>query len=68
MNARNFKRIGIDSNRVPLWFGKLENNRYYSYRGAEVKQGQKIGVKEGGGTDARGGDRQPESHHKQNQA
>lgn len=39
--ARNFKRPGIQDNRDLLWFGKLENHRYYSYRDVEVKQGLK---------------------------
>ncbi len=37
--ARNFKRVGIESNQDLLWFGKLENHRYYSYKDPEVKQG-----------------------------
>ncbi|WP_316839272.1 DUF5712 family protein [Pedobacter gandavensis] len=28
--ARNFKRAGIDSHKDLLWFGKLENYRYYA--------------------------------------
>jgi hypothetical protein len=39
--ARNFKRPGIDSHRDLLWFGKLENYRYYSHNDREVKSGQK---------------------------
>jgi hypothetical protein len=37
--ARNFKRPGIESNKDLLWFGKLENYRYYSHKDKEVKQG-----------------------------
>ncbi len=39
--ARNFKRPGIASSMDLLWFGKLENYRYYSHRDPEVKQGMK---------------------------
>src|SRR5690606_2345739 len=39
--ARNFKRSGIESHRDLLWFGKLENHRYYSHNDKEVKSGQK---------------------------
>lgn len=39
--ARNFKRPGIESGKDLLWFGKLENYRYYSYKDPEVKQGLK---------------------------
>src|SRR5476651_723939 len=39
--ALNFKRPGIDSNKDLLWFGKLENHRYYSHKDPEVKQGIK---------------------------
>ncbi|MES2275905.1 MAG: DUF5712 family protein [Bacteroidota bacterium] len=47
--ARNFKRPGIDSSRDLVWFGKLEQHRYYSYRDNEVRQGlkQKGQCKEG---------------------
>jgi len=37
--ALNFKRTGVDSNKDLLWFGKLENHRYYSHKDKEVKQG-----------------------------
>jgi len=37
--ARNFKRKGINDNLDLLWFGKLENHRYYSYKDKEVKNG-----------------------------
>lgn len=39
--ARNFKRAGIDSHKDLLWFGKLENYRYYSFKDKEVKEGTK---------------------------
>lgn len=39
--ARNFKREGINGNRDLLWFAKVEDHRYYSYRDEEVKQGLK---------------------------
>lgn len=39
--AMNFKRPGINSNQDLLWFGKLENYRYYSHKDPEVKQGLK---------------------------
>ena len=38
--ARNFKRPGIDSHKDLLWFGKLENYRYYSHNDRAVKSGQ----------------------------
>jgi hypothetical protein len=38
--ARNFKKDKIKSNIDLLWFGKLENHRYYSYKDKEVKNGQ----------------------------
>lgn len=37
--ARNFHRTGINSNEDLLWFGKLENHRYYSAKDKEVKNG-----------------------------
>jgi len=37
--ARNFKRTSVDSNKNLLWFGKLENHRYYSHKDKEVQQG-----------------------------
>lgn len=39
--ALNFKRTGINSHRDLLWFGKHENNRYYSFNDKEVKDGTK---------------------------
>lgn len=37
--ARNFKRPGIESGKDLLWFGKLENHRYYNHYDPEVKEG-----------------------------
>jgi hypothetical protein len=39
--AKNFKRPGINSSKDLLWFGKLENFRYYGHNDPEVKQGLK---------------------------
>lgn len=39
--AKNFKRPGIESNKDLMWFAKLENHRYYTYRDKEVQQGTK---------------------------
>lgn len=39
--ARNFRRYGIWDERNLLWFGKLEDFRYYSFTDAEVKKGEK---------------------------
>jgi len=39
--ARNFNRQGINNNENLLWFGKLENFRYYTYKDKEVQMGQK---------------------------
>lgn len=39
--ARNFNRPGIESNKDLMWFGKLENHRYYSHKDKEVKNGTK---------------------------
>lgn len=39
--AQNFNRPGIESNRNLLWFGKLENYRYYGHKDKEVKNRQK---------------------------
>lgn len=39
--ARNFNRTGIDSADDLLWFGKLENHRYYSHKDKEVIDGNK---------------------------
>jgi|SRR2546428_4185534 len=47
--ALNFKRPGIESNNDLVWFGKLENHRYYSHADDEVKQKirKQGGLKEG---------------------
>lgn len=37
--AKNFKRNGINSNDDLVYFGKLENSRYYSYKDLEVRKG-----------------------------
>jgi len=37
--AINFKRNGINSNDDLVYFGKLENNRYYTYKDLEVRKG-----------------------------
>ncbi len=37
--ALNFKRNNIESNKDLVYFGKLENNRYYTFKDAEVKNG-----------------------------
>ncbi|MFA6087222.1 DUF5712 family protein [Mucilaginibacter sp.] len=39
--AQNFKREGINSHEDLVWFGKLENYRYYAHNDPEVKQGIK---------------------------
>jgi hypothetical protein len=38
--AKNFKRDGITGNWDLVYFGKLENNRYYTYKDLEVRKGQ----------------------------
>jgi len=38
--AKNFKKDIVRSNEDLLWFGKLENHRYYSHKDKEVKNGQ----------------------------
>ncbi|WP_017258889.1 DUF5712 family protein [Pedobacter arcticus] len=40
--AKNFKRPGVESNRDLLWFGKLENFRYFNHTDREVKNGERI--------------------------
>lgn len=37
--AKNFKRNNISSNNDLVYFGKLENNRYYTYKDLEVRKG-----------------------------
>jgi hypothetical protein len=39
--AMNFKRPGIGSHKDLLWYGKLENYRYYKHDDKEVKDGTK---------------------------
>ncbi|WP_316822564.1 DUF5712 family protein [Pedobacter gandavensis] len=39
--ARNFNRASINSSKDLVWFAKLENHRYYSYKDKEVKEGTK---------------------------
>jgi hypothetical protein len=39
--AQNFKREGINSHEDLIWFGKMENYRYYTHNDPEVKQGTK---------------------------
>ena len=43
--ALNFKRSNINSNKDLVYFGKLENHRYYTYKDEEVKNGH---AKKGG--------------------
>ncbi|MCJ8212061.1 DUF5712 family protein [Mucilaginibacter sp. RS28] len=38
--ARNFKREGIDSGKDLVYFGKLEQHRYYTYKDLEVRKGK----------------------------
>jgi len=47
--AYNFKRNGINGNRDLVYFGKLEHNRYYTYKDLEVRNGhvQKGDIKPG---------------------
>lgn len=37
--ARNFKRAGINGNSDLVYFGKLEQHRYYTYKDLEVRKG-----------------------------
>ncbi|RBQ02695.1 DUF5712 family protein [Pedobacter miscanthi] len=39
--AKNFRRDGISSAKDLLWFAKVENNRYYTYKDKEVIRGEK---------------------------
>jgi len=39
--ARNFNRTGVNSHQDLLWYGKVENYRYYSHKDKEVKSGLK---------------------------
>jgi hypothetical protein len=38
--AKNFKRSGVESNNNLVYFGKLEQHRYYTYKDLEVRQGK----------------------------
>jgi hypothetical protein len=38
--ARNFKKDRVNGNKDILYYGKLENNRYYTHKDVEVKNGQ----------------------------
>lgn len=38
--AKNFKRQGVNSGKSLIYFGKLEHNRYYTYKDLEVRQGR----------------------------
>jgi hypothetical protein len=37
--AKNFKRNGINGNQDLVYFGKVEQNRYYTYKDLEVRKG-----------------------------
>lgn len=39
--ARNFKREGINSAKDLMWFGKIENHRYYGHKDKEVLNDEK---------------------------
>lgn len=39
--ARNFKREGISSAKDLMWFGKMENRRYYGHKDKEVLNGER---------------------------
>lgn len=39
--ARSFKREGINSAKDLMWFGKIENHRYYGHKDKEVLNGEK---------------------------
>ncbi|MFN0257724.1 DUF5712 family protein [Pedobacter ureilyticus] len=39
--ARNFKREGVNSAKDLLWFGKIENHRYYGFKDKQVINGEK---------------------------
>jgi hypothetical protein len=38
--AKNFKRNGVNSGKDLVYFGKLEHNRYYTFKDLEVRQGR----------------------------
>lgn len=37
--AKNFKRNGVSNNNDLIYFGKVENSRYYSYKDLKVRRG-----------------------------
>lgn len=39
--AKNFKRPGINGHQDLMWFGKVENHRYYTHKDKEVQDGLK---------------------------
>ncbi|GGE66306.1 hypothetical protein EV200_106320 [Pedobacter psychrotolerans] len=39
--ARNFRREGISSAKDLMWFGKIENHRYYGHKDKEVLNGER---------------------------
>ncbi|MGG5902288.1 DUF5712 family protein [Sphingobacterium daejeonense] len=39
--AKNFKRPGINGHKDLMWFGKVEDHRYYTYKDKEVQDGLK---------------------------
>lgn len=40
--ACNFKRNGIDSNKDLVYYGKLEQHRYYTYKDLKVRKGKAV--------------------------
>jgi len=38
--AKNFKRDRVEGNQDLVYYGKLENNRYYTYKDLEVRKGK----------------------------
>jgi hypothetical protein len=38
--AKNFKRNGVNGSQDLVYFGKVEHNRYYTYKDLEVRKGQ----------------------------
>ena len=38
--AKNFKRNGVEGNKDLVYYGKLENHRYYTYKDLEVRKGR----------------------------
>jgi hypothetical protein len=37
--VKNFKRNGVNGNQDLVYFGKVEYNRYYTYKDLEVRKG-----------------------------